>query len=107
MNSKKSRLSQIRGWNRKRKQKDEEKKRIIEAINLRKSIVEKTEEPTLETITEETTELSSESIVEKTEEPTLETITEETTELSSESIVEKTEEPTKDQRRLGIRSLFK
>ncbi|MBK5133507.1 hypothetical protein JJE00_03655, partial [Candidatus Bathyarchaeota archaeon] len=63
--------------------------------------------PTLETITEETTELSSESIVEKTEEPTLETITEETTELSSESIVEKTEEPTKNQRRLGIRSLFK
>ena len=83
MNSKKSRISQIREWNRKRKQKDEEKKRIIEAIKLRKSMVEKSEEPTVETITEETTE------------------------LSSGSMVEKSEEPTKNQRRWVIRSLFK
>jgi hypothetical protein len=83
LSSKKSRLSQIRDWNRKRKQKTEEKKRIIEAIKARKSLAEKTEETTPQPITEETKE------------------------LTPEPIAEKTEETTPPQRRLGVRSLFK
>ena len=69
MNSKKSRLSRIRNWNRTRKQKSEEKKRIIEAIKSKESIAEKTDVPILGTITEEVSELVPESIAEKTDVP--------------------------------------
>jgi len=67
LNSQKSRLSRIRDWNRKRKQKSEEKKRIIDEIKSRKSIVEKSEDLVQEPIAEEIKDLVSEPIVEKSE----------------------------------------
>jgi hypothetical protein len=107
LNSKKSRLSRIRNWNRKRKQKSEEKKRIIEAIKARKSLAEKTEETPTKPIAEETKELAPEPITEKTEETPTKPIAEETKELAPEPITEKTEETPPKLPRFGIRSLFK
>ena len=92
MSSQKSRLSKIRDWNRKRKGKNEQKKRIIAEIRSKKSMVEKREELVQEPVSEEIDDLVSESMVEKREELVQEPVSEEIDDLVSESMVEKREE---------------
>jgi len=104
LNSQKSRLSRIRDWNRKRKQKSEEKKRIIDEIKSRKSIVEKSEDLVQEPIAEEIKDLVSEPIVEKSEDLVQEPIAEEIKDLVSEPIAKKT---ISNQRKLRVPSVFK
>ncbi|MCW3997475.1 MAG: hypothetical protein NWF10_02780, partial [Candidatus Bathyarchaeota archaeon] len=107
MNSKKSRFSWLRNWNRKRKQKEkeEEKKQVPEVEKQKDLVAEKTDETIIEPVVEETKELVPESVVEESGEMTLKPVAEETKELVPEPVPKKARKAPK-LRRLGDRDWF-